>query len=394
MSARHHFKPRRAIAAAICCAALAVSGCGGFALNPPTKSQIQADAGEVVDAREIVVLVQSRAASAALRSGAAEQGFALREEAALSGLNMRMLRFDIPQPLDGAGAIAALEAIEPGATAGVNHAYRPAAARGAGLDYANDLMHWPPEACRALGPIGMIDTGVDGWFGELAGMRLVARGFERGAPAPTRHGSDVASVLADPRRLSDVTLFAASVVGMSARGREEAGVDSMLKALDWLAANDVRLVNVSLAGPYNKLLDRGIDRAAAQGMIVVAAVGNDGAAANPRYPAALDNVIAVTAIDADEAIYRNAVQGRHVDVAAPGVDVLLAMNGRPHFATGTSIAAPFVTARIASDPAFYAADASEIRAAMNRTSVDLGAPGPDPVFGAGLLMADPACRRF
>ncbi|WP_342076595.1 hypothetical protein [Yoonia sp. SS1-5] len=45
-----------------------------------------------------------------------------------------------------------------------------------------------------------------------------------------------------------------------------------LRALNWLAENDVRFVNLALAGAYNKLLDLAVERR----LILIAAVGNDG----------------------------------------------------------------------------------------------------------------------
>ncbi|WP_233270386.1 S8 family serine peptidase [Chachezhania sediminis] len=383
------FPPLARMAAVLAVSAFALASCASFTLNPPAPEFIKADAGDVVDDREIVVLVPTTGAAAHLRKGAAAEGFVLRDQRWLGALGLYMQRYTIPEPLNGPGAIAALERIEPTSTAGVNHAYKPVAA--ASLDYANTLIAWPDHACRAAGPIGMIDTSVNGSIRELAGVKIVAESFARGGAAPDRHGTEVAAVLADPRRLSGVTLFSAAVIGESARGRDEAGVDSLLEALDWLAANGVRLVNISLAGPYNKLLDRGIDVAATRGMILVAAVGNDGATAAPRYPAALGNVIGVTAVDADKAIYRNAVRGSYVDVAAPGVDILLKVDGRTRFVTGTSIATPFVTARIASDPRLFRGSPGQIRQALGASSVDLGAPGRDPVFGAGLVVGNAAC---
>jgi subtilisin family serine protease len=181
------------------------------------------------------------------------------------------------------------------------------------------------------------------------------------------------------------------VVGRSARSREEAGVDDILKALDWLADEGVSVVNISLSGPYNKLLDRGIDHATGLGMILVAAVGNEGANARPRFPAALENVIAVTAVDAEGDIYRNAVRGPHVDIAGPGVDILVAHNGQRRFVTGTSMAVPFVTSLIAADPALSQSNATRIRRQLRDYAKDLGPPGPDTVFGAGLLTAPAEC---
>ena len=122
-------------------------------------------------------------------------------------------------------------------------------------------------------------------------------------------------------------------------------------------------------------------------MTIVAAVGNDGADAAPRYPAALGNVIAVTAVDADGQIYRKAVRGPYVDVAAPGVDIYAA--GR--FVSGTSMAVPFVTARIAADPDLYPAPTASIRKQLSASARDLGLPGRDTVYGAGLVLAKPGC---
>lgn len=370
-------------------APMVMTGCTAYELNPPAPAMIRADAGEVVNTREIVALVPDATAAATLRRGAGGRGFAFRDERPLDGLGLRMLRFEFPQPLDGPGAIAVLEGIEPSATAGINHAYRPAA-QGGELDYSGPMMRWPDHACRAQGPIGMIDTGIDATIPELRGVEVVSAAFHRGTAAPTRHGTEVAAVLADPRRLSGVTLYSAAVIGTSARGRRESGVDSLLAALDWMVANGVKVVNISLAGPYNKLLDRGIDTAEGHGLTIVAAVGNDGASANPRYPAALQNVVGVTAVDAASRVYPMAVQG-YPDVAAPGVDVMLTTGGRARFVTGTSIATPFVTARIASDPVLYRQRGAALRSALADSVIDLGAPGRDPVFGAGLLLATPDC---
>ena len=126
----------------------------------------------------------------------------------------------------------------------------------------------------------------------------------------------------------------------------------MLKALDWMVRSDVRVVNISLAGPYNRNLDRGIQRAVNKGLIIVAAVGNNGADSAPLYPAALNQVIAATAVDSDGNIYKKAVQGQHVDVSAPGVEVFVGDVETGRYVSGTSIAAPFVAAKIASDIRF------------------------------------------
>ena len=82
-------------------------------------------------------------------------------------------------------------------------------------------------------------------------------------------------------------------------GAQLAGADALIQSLDWLAGQNVRIVNISLAGPYNKILEIAVDEAAARGLILVASVGNFGSNAGPFYPAAFDNVIAATAVDAN-----------------------------------------------------------------------------------------------
>ena len=182
-------------------------------------------------------------------------------------------------------------------------------------------------------------------------------------------------------------------MGDVAEADPAAGVDAILRAIDWLHGSGVRLVNVSLAGPYNKILDRGLAAAAERGMVIVAAVGNDGPAAPPRYPAAFDFVIAVTAVDADLAPYARAPRGRYVDFSAPGVDVFVPLGGGGRYMTGTSIAAPFVTAMIASSPeAASLGSVAAIRGSLAQQAVDLGAAGSDDTFGAGLARAPDACR--
>ena len=81
---------------------------------------------------------------------------------------------------------------------------------------------------------------------------------------------------------------------------------------------------------------------------MIAAAGNDGPRAEPAYPAAYDSVIAVTAVDRSGTIYRRAIRGAHVDLAAQGVEVWTAASVKgARWKTGTSFAAPYVTAAVA-----------------------------------------------
>jgi len=185
----------------------------------------------------------------------------------------------------------------------------------------------------------------------------------------------------------DLKVVHADVVSTSSRMGLAASVDTLVRGIDWMIESDVRLVNISLAGPYNKILDRAFQLAAQRGAIVVAAAGNAGPGTELRYPAAFDSTLAVTAIDADREVYRNAVQGDGLDFSAPGVEAR-------RFVTGTSIAAAFVTLRIAGDRDLMAmTNVDRVRQALAETVQDLGPPGRDPTFGFGLISAPPACRQ-
>jgi subtilisin family serine protease len=178
-----------------------------------------------------------------------------------------------------------------------------------------------------------------------------------------------------------------------AGGDERADVYSLAAAMDLLAEAGVRVVNMSLAGPANTVLDRATAALLARGIVIVAAVGNAGPRSGPAYPAAYPGVIGVTAVDRNGNIYRRAGQGPHVDLAAPGVEVWTAASisgARPR--TGTSFAAPFVTAAaaalIAADPAL---GREEVVAALTGSARDLGEPGYDEVYGHGVVQAAPLC---
>lgn len=349
---------------------------------------------DIVGAERVHALVPDAKTAADLRRIAIADGYEVTAETRLRGLGLTMLDLEMPEGVTGAQAITALEAAVPAATVGVNHAYRLQQETGGPgtLDYAGGLMRWPAGGCRARAPVGMIDTGIDVDSPALAQKRITARTFFSGRPAPATHGTDVAIVLSNPDRLSDVTIYAANVFGQQDALGLVAGADALVRALDWLAEEDVRFVNLALAGPYNKLLDLAVERAVARGLILVAAVGNDGPNAARLYPAGFDGVIAVTAVDATGRIYRNAVRGPHVDVAAPGVDVLVASEGGARFVTGTSIATPFVTARLAADASLVRArSVADVRARLAETSAELGPAGRDTTYGYGLTLAAEAC---
>ena len=123
---------------------------------------------------------------------------------------------------------------------------------------------------------------------------------------------------------------------------------AIAKALSWIASQNPSVINVSLVGPRNRLVERAIAAVQARGIKVVAAVGNDGPAAPPLYPASQMGVISVTGVDATSRALAEAGKSLHLDYSAPGADMAAALPGTGYAnVRGTSFAAPFVTARLA-----------------------------------------------
>jgi hypothetical protein len=122
-------------------------------------------------------------------------------------------------------------------------------------------------------------------------------------------------------------------------------------------------------------------------VILVAAAGNRGPDGPPAYPAAIESAFAVTAVSSDGDVYRHANKGDYIDIAAPGIDLPTVS---PGITSGTSLAAPFVTAAVARTVQMCGLTAHEAEESLQINARDLGAPGRDAHFGWGLLQV-PRC---
>ena len=328
-------------------------------------------------------------------------GFTPLAQTNVAALSGQLVRFALPQGRTLAQAIAELEALFPAGLTDENHFYRTDDLTCDGDDCAAHAMigwaGWP----SALRPrIGMIDTGVNIDHPALQGRRLQVQQIDlsnRDA-AGRVHGTAIAAMLIGsvegrvPGLLPDAELIA--VEAFHARGAtEQADAFSVANALDVLIGEDVNVINLSFSGPANAVLKRVVDAAAARGIGLVAAAGNGGPGAEPAYPAAWPEVIAVTAVDSGERVYRQANQGPYVALAAPGVNIWTAASvsgGR--LRSGTSYAAPFVTAALAVERIrLPEKNVQEVTAVLFACAKDLGEAGYDPVFGHGLITSPEEC---
>jgi subtilisin family serine protease len=272
------------------------------------------------------------------------------------------------------------------------------------------LINWQAQlgVCARNVKVGVVDTGFDIAHPAFAGLGYDYREFlpEGKARASAEHGTGILALLAGhaesgtPGLIPEAHFVLANVFYADGDGQPVTDSVRLLQALHWLKRNGVAVANLSFAGPPDEVVHRGLKELTKAGIVVVAAAGNEGPAAPPSYPAAYDEVIAVTAVDRNLTAYRYASRGDHIDVAAPGVDVWTALPGRREGPqTGTSFAVPYVTAVVtvaqAGEAVRPAGDARAAKARalaqLRRYVKSLGGRDRDPIFGAGLIQAPAPC---
>lgn len=328
---------------------------------------------------EVVALDLGEAELAQARA----EGFRLIARDEMQALSGTITRLGLPRGVAAETGLARLRTIDRGAVFDLTHYYGlQFTPQGAAEGGRATLLRRPGKLT-----IGMIDTAV-GRHPTLSATKLAQRHFGTGAAGAgqTVHGTAVASILASE---GSSRLLVADVF----RGSAEApftSADAIAQSLEWMAEQGIRVVNISLAGPRNAILDRLIERASARGMVVVAAAGNGGPTAPPAYPAALRTVVAVTAVDEQSRIYRYANQGDYVAVAARGVsEPAAAAGGGVTRYSGTSFATPHIAAWLArclgNERDQNAAATARCRARMQTAARDAGKPGHDPVYGWGII---------
>lgn len=300
---------------------------------------------------------------------AVSAGFTVRESGTIEELDLPFVRLEIPAGTSLAKAEQQLVELAPGATVSADNLHFASGTAGAAPAFLARA-----ATTRIATAVGVVD-GAPGASTQLRDMR----GFAAGAPFPSNHGSAIVSLLshagATQIRVADVY------------GTDKAGGNALAiaKGIGWLVGQGSKVINISLVGPKNALVERAIRQSQAKGVVIVAAVGNDGPAAPPAYPASYPGVVAVTGVDRQNRALIEAGRALHLDYAAPGADIYgrNAKGGRMKL-RGTSFASALVAARLA-----FAGPVSW-RATLDAEARDLGKKGPDASYGRGLLCD--ACR--
>jgi len=245
--------------------------------------------------------------------------------------------------------------------------------------------------------VAVIDTGIDQDHPDLVaniagGVNFVSRPWWRPADPSlwddkSGHGTHVAGIIGAVDNAigvigvaPDVRLYGVRVLDKNGSGY----ISDIVAGVDWAVANGMDIANLSLGTDSDvQSLHDACDNAAAAGLLIVAAAGNDGK--DVDYPGAYSSVIAVAATDINDLVASWSSPGPQVYVAAPGVSVRSTWKGGGYAtASGTSMAAPHVAGTLAlmlsagatPDPCFGADDLLPV--------------GPDIYSGCGLLDAGEA----
>ena len=377
---------------------------GGSNINHPPRGEIH------FVPNEVLIVFAPGTPPAYIARLAARLGLTVLDTQSFGLTGITVVRFGITNGRSLASILRALARYARIVAAQPNYLYllqqgapmlaREAGSDGAAAQYVVDKLHLRQAHQISDGDnvgVAVIDSQIDRAQPELTGS--IAADFDAvgGQPTPHPHGTAIAGAIAAHAMLIGVApkvkLYAARVFtgsGDSAQGT----TFNILKGLDWAASENVRVVNMSFAGPADPLMRITLRKAYAHGTVLVAAVGNAGPRARPLYPAAYPEVIGVTATDADNKTMAQANRGQQVTVAAPGVDVIEpAPNDRYQITSGTSVAAAHVSGvaalLLARDPALKP---DAVKRILTRSAQALHRPARE--VGAGEIDALAALKAL
>lgn len=321
------------------------------------------------------------------------------EKTRFDELELTLIRFRVPAELDSLSALKKQLPADIVTRLDRNHIYAaqtetPVQGQ-TGVTTPENLPSSKPVCSDSL-KIGMIDTAIKidhPAFQANDGSKIISKDFlDEKLTQPDAHGTAVAGLLIGKGEnlnplLPKAILYSASVFYARNDYAQGATMINLVRALNWLVAENVIVINMSLAGPDNQILAKVIAKTLDTGKAIVAAVGNEGPATPPMFPAAYPGVIAVTAVDREQKIYRWANRGNQVAFAAHGVSVVTARtSGGFGRESGTSMASPVVAAILSCELQHNKINIADALKHLTAQAIDLGTPGRDDIFGYGLLV--------
>jgi len=253
--------------------------------------------------------------------------------------------------------------------------------------YGQYLTGMPTKGCAHFqGMLAMMDSKVNPDLAEFRTFKLKPRDIPMlKKEAVSDHGTAVAYLFS--QLLPKASLLAINVYKQTSESIETRS-DWLLSGFELVLAEETqpKVLNMSFGGNPSNLLKRALDVLEQQDIRLIAAAGNGGPQAPAVYPAAYPNVVAVSALDIKQRLWPQSNRGEYLQFSAPGVDLwLLAAQGKKRYMSGTSFAAPWVSALAAlTTNSQWQQPASLVK--------DLGQTGFDAHYGHGLIQFADICR--
>lgn len=258
---------------------------------------------------------------------------------------------------------------------------------------------WAAETVGTLGAgakvlVAVIDTAIDATHPALAGTVVPGYNFttnttmtQSSGVGQDWHGTASSGRILDGAGDANIQIMPVQVFGTSGG----ASWGTIIQAINYAVDHGAQIINMSLGGMAGSpLVQQAIDRAVAQGIIVVASAGNHGTE-RPAYPAAMNGVISVAATNEAGRKAGFSAYGSTVDISAPGDTMKLLSHGGYRMSQGTSFSAPFITGMLAmlksAFPWLTAAQAEQTLKAKANSLDDKNKPSLLGKLGAGLLNA-------
>ncbi|MCP5005601.1 MAG: S8 family serine peptidase [Planctomycetes bacterium] len=260
---------------------------------------------------------------------------------------------------------------------------------------------WDTAESKNKVKIAVIDTGVNANHPDLTGRVLEGYDFVNGRPDSVDdngHGTFVTGIIS--AAANDIGIKGlydyAQIIPVKVMDKNGLGIyEDVARGVIYAADNGAEVINLSLGGyAYSSVLQEAVDYALSKDCIVVAAGGNDGIE-QAVYPAANSGVIGVSALGYNGQIWIGSNSGTHIDVSAPGVDILsTGLNSDYVYAAGTSSSTPMVSALagmlVSENPDLSSLSIVDL---IIQFAKDLGDKGRDNVYGSGEIDASASLKQ-